>query len=124
MTETRTTGTPLLTSYGPGLPLSDAQRRFAQRRDAFAGIRAGADRRSVFMYCEAGSRTYRWLVDPSGRVMEFVVLQRDVRPLPTRFVRIDAANGIDYSLSIAGQPPQWRLRQQPPPADPSSPSAA
>jgi hypothetical protein len=85
---------PLLVSYGSWCQLSSDQRRFAEARDAFPGIRAGVDRGSVFIYSERRSSTYRWLVDPRGRVLEFVVLRYTARGKPRRFVRVAAEPGL------------------------------
>lgn len=87
----RTSRLPLLVSYGPWSGLSSDQRRFAEEHDGFPGIRAGADRGLVFIYSEHRSRTYRWLVDPRGRVLEFVILRYAARRNPRRFVRVAVA---------------------------------
>lgn len=90
----RTSLLPLLMSYGSWCQLSSDQRRFAEARDAFPGIRAGADRGSVFIYNERRSTTYRWLVDQRGRVLEFVVLRYTPRGKPRRFVRVAVEPGL------------------------------
>jgi hypothetical protein len=87
----RTSRLPLLVSYGPWSGLSSDQRRFAEEHDGFPGIRAGADRDLVFIYSEQRTRTYRWLVDAHGRVVEFVILRYAARRNPRRFVRVGVA---------------------------------
>jgi hypothetical protein len=87
----RTSRLPLLVTYGPWAALTRDQRRFAEEHEGFPGIRAGADRRMVFIYSERRSRTYRWLVDSHGRVVEFVILRYAQRRNPRRFVRVGVA---------------------------------
>ena len=50
--------------------LTDEQLSFAEREHAVPGAGSGFDRRSVFMYREEALGAWRWLVDPSGRIVD------------------------------------------------------
>ena len=50
--------------------LTPEQLLFAEREHAIPGLGAGLDRRSVFMYREEALGAWRWLVDPSGRIVD------------------------------------------------------
>jgi hypothetical protein len=67
--------------------LSPQQRRFAQEHGAIPGMHAGMYDRSVYVYRDEGWRTCRWLVDPTGKVEDFVSLRRSGTRRSVRFVR-------------------------------------
>lgn len=94
---------PFSISYGNLNPLSAAQRQFAQEHHATAGLRAGADRRSVFMYSDDGRKTYRWLVDPAGWVLDFTVFRYSGWARCGRFLR----GAGDPRLGHAAALPRW-----------------
>jgi len=52
------------------------QHRFAREHGARLGPAAGPYGRLVFVYREEGWRTFRWLIDANGEVVDFVSLQR------------------------------------------------
>jgi hypothetical protein len=70
--------------------LSPQQLHFADEHGATPGGVARTRNGSVFMYRDEGWRTIRWLVDPSGRVEDFISLRQPVRAGSGRFVRRDA----------------------------------
>jgi hypothetical protein len=80
----------------PTRELTPDQLRFAQERGATLGACAAGYARSVYVYRDEGWRTCRWLVDPDGKIMDFVMMRRSM-PTAPRFVRdgasVTAANG-------------------------------
>ncbi len=60
----------------PDGELTERQQRFARERGGILGARAEICGGSVFVYRDEGWRTCRWLVDPSGEIVDFVSLHR------------------------------------------------
>lgn len=51
-------------------PLTPAQHRFASQYAAVPVMRSDRDQRMIFMYRSDELRTFRWLVDHTGHVVE------------------------------------------------------
>jgi len=58
----------------PEQQLSPEQRRFAEEHRATPGMHAGSRRQLVYFYRYEDASTHRWLVDPSGEIVDFVSL--------------------------------------------------
>jgi hypothetical protein len=56
--------------HDSALKLTSQQRVFAEREHAVPGVYADQARGSIFMYREEPLAGLRWLVDPSGRVLD------------------------------------------------------
>lgn len=94
---------PLSICYASERQLSVAQRQFAQDHNATLGLPAGTRRRAVFLYTDDGLRTYRWLVDPAGSVLDFTVLRYSRGARAKRLFRDRAGHDFEYAKSL----PRW-----------------
>jgi hypothetical protein len=83
--------------------LTSEQLRFAREHRTTSDLPAGRGPGLVFLYRDEPWSTYRWLVDPSGRVLDFAALRRSPPPSPRRFVRRPGG-----SLSVGDERfPSW-----------------
>jgi hypothetical protein len=60
--------------------LTDAQSVFAREHGASPVMCSDQDRRLIFMYRNGDRRTFRWLVDEAGRVVESAAFRRSGTP--------------------------------------------
>lgn len=74
--------------------LSPQQRCFAEQHGDSVGDCVRVPERAVFVYRDEGWRTCRWLVDPGGRVVDFVSLRRTIADSQARFVRPSTAEAL------------------------------
>jgi hypothetical protein len=56
--------------------LTSSQVEFARRAGAVPGVRPDWDEKSVFMYREDSTLTWRWLVDATGEIVETAWFRR------------------------------------------------
>ncbi len=61
--------------------LTDAQTQFASRHAAIPMMRADRDSRMIFMYRSDELRTFRWLVDPAGHIVESAAFRSSPAPV-------------------------------------------
>jgi hypothetical protein len=55
--------------------LSAQQHLFARDHRGIPEVRASWHDRAVYIYRDEGWRTFRWLVDPNGNVLDFISLR-------------------------------------------------
>jgi len=58
--------------------LSAQQHRFAQDHRAIPEVHASLHSQAVYVYRDEGWRTFRWLVDPAGQVLDFISLRQSI----------------------------------------------